>query len=167
MNSWKSIFAVGVCVLFVVGCGTKKPDGIPELHPAKVIVQNAGAPIADATVLFAGGTSGSWSIIGITDSSGVAVITTSQGSWKDKGAPAGEYKVYITKKAEVQQDPLPPELQNDSDAIEKHSAEYMKLLQNAPKVIPDGLTNPAKTPLTLTVGAGGPAELTVDVSKHQ
>ena len=167
MNSWKYVFVAGLCVLLVAGCGQKKPEGFPDIYPATVTVQNAGAPIADATVLFAGGPSGSWSVAGVTNTRGVAVITTSQGAWQSKGAPAGDYKVYITKVPDIQQAPLPEELQNDSAALEKHSAEYLKLLNDAPKIIPESLTNPAKTPLTLRVSAGGTAELTVDVSKHQ
>jgi hypothetical protein len=64
-------------------------------------------------------------------------------------------------------EPLPPELVNDSDAVEKHGNEYAKRLSEAPKIIPDKLGDPSKTPLTLAVGKGGMAELTVDVSEHK
>jgi len=167
MSSWKSIFALGVCAILVIGCGPKKPEGIPPLFPAQITVQNAGSPIADANVLLVGGPSGSWSVSGFTNSSGVAVVATSQGDWKSTGVPAGDYKVYITKAPKVQQEPLAPELQNDSDAIEKHAVEFQKLMAAAPKEIPMILTNPARTPLTLTVSADGKAELVVDVSEYQ
>jgi len=167
MSSWKSVFALGACAMFVVGCGPKKPEGIPPLFPAQVTVQDAGSPIANANVLLIGGPVGSWSTTGVTNASGVAVITTSQGSWKSNGAPAGDYKIYITKVVEVQQDPLPPDQQNDSAAMERHSAEYLRLLAATPKIIPEILTKPATSPLTLTVSADGKAELVVDVSEHK
>ena len=167
MNSWKSVFALGVCLFVFSGCGSKKPDGIPQLFPTEITVKNGSTSIANATVLLVGGPSGSWSVSGYTDASGVAVITTSQGDWQSNGAPEGEYKVYITKRPDVQQEPLAAELQNDSEAIEKHAAEYAKLAAAAPKIIPEKLTNPAKTPLKLTVGSNGVAELTVDVSEYQ
>ena len=160
---------MGMCMLLIAGCGTKKPEGIPTLYPAQVTVTNGASPIADATVFLVpqGTTGGSWSAICVTNASGVATITTSQGDWKSNGAPEGTYKIYITKKPEVHQDPLPENLQNDSDAIEKHSTEYLRLLQNAPKIIPEKLTSPASSPLTLTVSTSGAAELAVDVSEHK
>jgi len=167
MNSWKSVFALAISLILVVGCGPARPDGIPQLHPATVTVTNGGTPVAGANVLFSGGTSGSWSVSGATNASGVAVIATSQGEWKGNGAPEGTYKVYITKRPEVHQEPLSPELQNDSAAVEKHANEYERLAAAAPKIIPENLTTPTKTPLTLTVSAGSMAELTVDVSEYK
>ena len=170
MNLWKSVFVLGLCSFFVIGCGPKKPDGIPQLYPAQVTVKNGGSPIADANVMLvsqSSGTSGSWSANGTTDSSGVAVISTSQGNWKSKGVPEGEYKIFITKAPDVKLDSPPESIANDSDALAKFEAEQMKKLREAPKVIPEKLTNPAQSPLTLTVATSGTAELTVDVSEHQ
>jgi len=170
MNSWKSVFAMGIGMILVIGCGPTRPDGIPKLYPATVTVQNGASPIAEANILLVaqgGGHSGSWAVAGITNASGVAVITTSQGEWRGNGAPEGEYRVYITKLPDVHQDPLPEELINDSDAIERHAGEYMRLLRDAPKIIPDILTDPSRTPLTLVVSISGRAELSVDVSEHQ
>ena len=168
MNLWK-LLALGLCVLFTVGCGTKKPDGIPPLYPAKVTVNNGASPIAEASVFLVlqEGTSSGWAANGVTDVNGVAVINTSQGDWKSKGAPAGEYKIYITRRPDVKEDPMPDEIKNDSDAMERFAAEQWKKIQNAPKLIPEKLTNPAQSPLKLTVSTSGTAELTVDISEHQ
>ena len=168
MNSWKSVFALGVSLILVVGCGPARPDGIPQLYPATVTVTNGGTPIERASVLLAGGPSGgSWIANGVTDVNGIAVITTSQGEWQGKGAPEGEYKVYIMKNPDIHQEPLPPELADDSQALERHGDEYRRLLAAAPRVIPEVLTSPATSPLTLTVSTSGTVELTVDVSQHQ
>ena len=169
MNLWKSVFVLGTCMFFMGGCSTKKPDGVPQLYPASVMVKNGASPIADANVFLVmqGGTSGSWSANGTTDTTGVAVINTSQGDWKSKGAPEGEYKIYITKVPDVKLDPPSEEIANDSDALAKFEAEQMKKLRDAPKIIPEKLTNPAQSPLTFTVTTSGTAELAVDVSEHQ
>jgi len=168
MNLWKSIFVFGVCTFFVVGCGQKRPDGIPKLYPATVTVKNGASPIADASVFLVhqGGTSGSWAANGVTNTNGSAIINTSQGGWKSKGAPEGEYKIFITKRPDVVEDPIPEEIMDDSDARQRFSAEQARKLENAPKIIPEKLTNPAQSPLTITVGTSGTAELMVDVSEH-
>ncbi len=156
-------------MLAAVGCGLKKPEGIPALHPAKVIVKNAGAPIANVNVFFAqqGGTTGNWSTTGKTDSGGVAEIQTSQGEWKSPGVPEGKYKIYLTKIPEAAPEPPPEDIANNSDALDAYYREQNKKLEAMPKEIPVGLTNPAKSPLALTVGSGNPAELTVDVSEYK
>lgn len=169
MNDWKSLFVLGLCIVFAVGCGTKKPDGIPQLHPAKVTVTNGTSPIAEASVflILQGGASGSWSTVGVTDAKGVAVINTSQGGWTSKGVPEGEYKIYITKAPDVKLDPPSEEIMNDSAAWERFAAEQAKIKRDAPKIIPEKLANPAQSPLTLTVTTSGTAELAVDISEHQ
>ena len=169
MKLWNTVFAAGVSLVFIMGCGPKKPDGIPPLYPAKVMVQNGASPIVGASVFLVsqGATSGSWGVNGVTDSSGTATITTSQGEWKSKGAPEGNYKIYITKRPEIQEEPMPEEIANDSDAMERFAAEQMKKLNAAPKIIPEKLSNPAQSPLTITVSASGSTELTVDISEHQ
>ncbi len=169
MNLWKYAFLLGICALLTTGCGTKKPAGIPPLYPATVTVKNGTSPIADASVFLVsqGNAPGSWAVNGSTDANGVAVINTSQGDWKSKGAPEGEYKIYITKVPDVKLDSPPEAIVNDSDALQKFEAEQMKKLKAAPKVIPDKLTNPAQSPLKITVVSGTPAELTVDLSEHK
>jgi len=167
MKLRNTLIVWGISILFVAGCGPQRPEGIPPLYPAKVTVMNGATPIADATVflVYQGRTSGSWSVNGVTNASGVAEIATSQGEWKSKGVPEGEYKVYITKRPDFEPDPIPDEIKDDSDAIDRFAAEQQKKMDAAPKVIPETLTSPAKSPLTLTVSTSGTAGLTVDVSE--
>ena len=169
MNTRIIALLLGIGIILIAGCGPKRPDGVPALYPAKVTVKNGASPIAEANVflVYQGATSGSWSVSGVTDANGVAEITTSQGEWKSKGAPEGEYKIYITKRPDVQEDPMPEEIKNDSDAMERFAAEQQRKLAAAPKVIPEILANPATSPLSLTVSTSGTAELTVDISEHQ
>lgn len=169
MNLRNIILPMIAGLILFTGCGQKKPDGVPTLYPAKITLTNGGSPIADANVflVFQGGTSGSWAVNGKTNAGGIAEVNTSLGDWKSKGAPEGEYKVYFTKIPVIEEVPLPPELQNDSDAIEKHASEQLKRLRDAPQVIPESLNNPAKTPLVLSVKKEGTAELAVDVSEHK
>ena len=169
MDKMKTVFVAGLCMVFAVGCGPKKPDGIPPLYPAKVTVTKGTTPIADASVFLVGqgGNPGSWAANGITDAKGVAVINTSQGGWKSKGAPEGQYKIFITKRPDVEEDHIPEEIMEDSDARQRFAAEQLKKLNAAPKVIPEILTNPAQSPLKLNVAKSGTSELTVDVNEHQ
>jgi len=168
MYLWKTVFVLGVLMVFVVGCGPKRPAGIPPLYPAKVTVKNETSPIAGATVflIYQGTTSGSWAINGVTNSSGVATMTTSQGEWKSNGVPEGEYKVYITKRPDIKEDPMPEEIKGDSDAMHRFAGEQLRKLNEAPKIIPEILSNPAQSPLTLTVSTSGSSELVVDISEH-
>jgi hypothetical protein len=99
--------------------------------------------------------------------SGVAEITTSQGEWKGKGAPEGTYKLYITKRPDIAEEPIPDEIRGDSDAMERFAAEQLRRLNAAPRIIPEILTSPASSPLTIIVNPSGTAELTVDISEHQ
>jgi len=106
-------------------------------------------------------------VSGRTDANGVAVITTSQGEWSGNGAPEGEYIVYVLRNPTIHQEPLPPELADDSAAMDRHAAEYGRLLAAAPRIIPVILTCPSTSPLKLTVGTSGTATLVVDVSEHE
>jgi len=169
MKLRNAILIMVISTFFVAGCGPKRPDGIPPLYPATVTVTNGATPIADATVflVYQGGTSGSWAVNGVTNTSGVAEITTSQGEWRAKGAPEGEYKIYIMKRPDVEEEPIPDAIRGDSDAMERFAAEQLRRLNAAPRIIPESLTNPATSPLTLTVGTSGAAALNVDISEHQ
>ena len=168
MKTWKILTLIsGVILLVSNGCGPKMPEGVPPLHPTKVIVLNGGSPVDKANVFFVkqSGDTGSWSVGNSTDSTGVATIQTTQGEWKGVGAPEGEYKVYITKMPDVQEDPLPPG--SDSDALEKAQNAYLKKLAAAPKIVPEKLTSTKTTPLTISVKPGSTTELTVEVSEYK
>ena len=92
---------LGLFVLIVVclpGCsGEKTPDGMPKLYPnACVKVIQDGQPLVDALVSLRPVDKGfTWGIGGRTDAQGVAQLWT---HGKYKGAPAGTFKVIVSKK---------------------------------------------------------------------
>jgi len=88
--------ALMLAPLFVVlGCAEPLPEGLPELHPVTLEFTQAGAPLAGASVqLVPVDTSNTWVSGGGTDSSGKVSVQT---HGKYDGAPAGKYKVCVTK----------------------------------------------------------------------
>lgn len=169
MKLEKKLFFIILSLVLVSGCGVRKPAGIPELHPAKVTVTNAGTPIKDATVTLRpvdSANSGNWNTLAITDENGVATIATSQGEWKSIGVPAGEYKVVVVKKPDYAPLPMPEDIEGDEQAKQAYYAEEKKKRDAATSEVPASLGG-ATTPLRLTVAAGTPAEFTVDVAEHK
>lgn len=78
------------------GGGSPKPDGMPELHRITLKITQGGAPLADASVQLVplDATASRWVSGGSTDESGDVQIKT---LGEFSGAPAGKYKVTITK----------------------------------------------------------------------
>ena len=159
---------LGVGLLLFTGCGKKKPDGIPPLYPVSVTITKGGTPVAGANV-FLVPTSvdfGSWSAAGFTDASGLATIETSQGDWKGKGAPEGEFKIYLTKLAKIEE-PERPAGDDGSVDLADFYAERLRRLEAASKEIPKELTSVATSGLKITVTAGSGADETFDISKYE
>jgi len=79
-----------------VGCGSDvRPPGFPKLYPVSLKVMQEGVPLADASVsLRIAVNSMTWSIGGVTDKHGVAVLWT---HGKFRGAPEGTFKVAVDK----------------------------------------------------------------------
>lgn len=160
------LFAVVLCV----GCGPKKPDGVPSLFPTTVTIVKSGTPVANANVIFVAGegtASGSWSVSGITDATGVAKIETSQGDWKAPGAPEGEYKFYITKLAQIEEPEQPADIETNEEAKKNYFAERLKRLEEASKEIPKSLTSTDTSDLSITVASGTGGAETVDVDQYK
>ena len=79
-----------LATILLVGCGSRTPQGIPDLYPTKVVILNGDKVVKNANVFLVaqeGTPSGSWSISGVTDDQGSAIIETSQGDWKKQGVP--------------------------------------------------------------------------------
>lgn len=154
-------FCALLCVAcgLILGCqGQKKPADLPELYPVKVTIIQDGAPLEGATVSLYDTTGSSRFTVGAkTDAKGVASLKTDA---KYDGAPAGNYKVLVSKAfiPEVSTE-VPPE---DPAA----RAEFDKKMQEANSQQADlvdlKFKRPNSTPETLEVTASG-AEATIDV----
>jgi hypothetical protein len=169
MKYLKYIFLSGLCLSLVAGCGTGKPDSIPDLFPATVTIKKGTVAVADATVIFTstGNNSGSWSVSGTTDSNGIAKMNTTLGSWSGHGVPSGEYKIFINKAPVFTSVPMPTGIDGDEAAKQAYEQEQAKKKASFAKEIPSILTLASSTPLKLAVTSGSSAELTVDVSEYE
>ena len=98
--SMKRFFTVcGVLFAFALplsGCGgDAKPPGFPKLYPVSLQVMQEGVPLTKASVsLKIADNSMTWSIGGVTDEQGIAVLWT---HGKFRGAPVGTFKVTVNK----------------------------------------------------------------------
>jgi|GEM_PF-794562 len=169
MDFRKCLLMMGICFCSFSGCGKGKPEGIPDLHPVSVTVTKEGKPVDDVSVFLVAtdAKSGSWSVTGSTNSSGVAAITTSQGDWKAKGAPEGKYKVYLTKVPKVDMEPPPPGGFQDQASAMAYAQERRRKIEAAPREIPDSLTTPARSDLTISVVVKTGAKETYDIGKYK
>jgi hypothetical protein len=82
-------------LLALLGCsgGASKDTNLPKTYPVSGTITRNGAPVADASVLFQL-VGGSRSATGMTDASGKYTLSTFT---SNDGAPAGEYKVSVSK----------------------------------------------------------------------
>ena len=111
--------------LFVIGCGSGKPSDLPKLYPCTVkIIDKTGAPVDNASVV-ATSPDSKWASIGLTDSTGVAVLKTN-GIYP--GVPLGTFKVIVTKYdvKEVNDEPIETLLFDESFANESTTPLQLK-----------------------------------------
>jgi hypothetical protein len=137
-------FSLLLCVTLIVGCGPKRPEGLPKLVRCVLTFQyEDGTPVSDALVSLIPEDASlqQWSIAGSTNASGVATISTN-GDFV--GAPAGKYKVVIRKVE------LIPTGEIDNDVGEPIMETYV--------LIAEEFSNPGKTPLSLEVGSSAVTE---------
>ena len=85
-------------VCFFTGCPKDtNPDGFPPLYPCEITITQGGQPLAGAKLrLVPESGAFQWNIDGSTNANGVATITTHTSK---PGAPAGTYKVLVSKTA--------------------------------------------------------------------
>lgn len=142
------------------GCGgPKKPADLPELHPVKITVVQDGQPLEGATVTLAPNDASMRFVVGYkTDKSGVAEIRT-QGEWK--GAPAGTYKVLISKVDVKDTSELGPP-PTDPDAKKEYDAKLAELSGQSADTVDPKYGKANTTPEEIEVAAGG-VEKTIDV----
>ena len=134
---------VALSLVVLSGCGgKKKPDGLPTLYPCEIKVIQDGAPLAGAVVnLISADGSIKWVVGGGTNDSGVAKLFT-HGDFP--GAPAGNYKVTITKTV-LEDAPTPEQLGNPNYAGPMGTDyDYVDLQYKSQK----------STPLTMEITSG-------------
>ena len=139
----------------IIGCGPGTPKDMPKTYPCKITVTKGGSPVEGATVLLtSSGYPGSLSVTGKTDSSGVAVIQSSYAAHVATGAPAGDAKVVVQKTPDI-----PDSVRKPKEEVAKmtppeqnaYAAELAKAMAAAPKIVPQSLSSPATTPITVAV----------------
>lgn len=168
----KKIQLFGITLLMVlcgaafVGCGSKAPEGFPEVHPFTVKVVDGSKPIEGVIVRFnvaQGSSQGSIRISGKTDSSGVAVLSTGLKTYSKPGVPVGEYRVRCEKEPLAEHWKTPEERsQMSKPEKDAYLDEWLAKCAELPREVPKIWNDYDKTPLTASVAVGG-GQVTFDV----
>ncbi|MCL2743304.1 MAG: carboxypeptidase-like regulatory domain-containing protein [Planctomycetaceae bacterium] len=165
MKNYFAVFFGALLLLGVASCS--KPSDLPNLVSCEITVTNGGTPINGVRVSMKDeSSSGSWSIHGMTNSSGAAKMSTTYTSYTGSGVPAGKYKVAVDKEP----DNLPPRPEIN-DGMPSHEAE--KLMQDweaqyaQKRIIPEKLAFLSSTPFTVEVNAGSDGKFTIDIAEHK
>jgi predicted small lipoprotein YifL len=170
------IFCVLWCCgwISLSGCGEKYPADFPKVYPMTVTVTDGTTPLSNIRIMFyqASRDSGAaYASSGSTDAGGVAVISTTQGSFNKKGIPEGEF--VVTLEDIITPDiGVTPEEQNKMTMKElnKVSMEYNKKIAEYKRKVPAVLCKSGKvadrSPIRYTASSGK-NELTVDVSEYK
>ena len=96
-----------LCLTFA-GCGGEpKPDGLPKLHPVTLTFTQGGEPCVESIVTLVPESDSPWGTGGITDASGNVAVRT---HGKFLGAPAGKYKITISKTESGVAGPAPADM---------------------------------------------------------
>jgi hypothetical protein len=127
MNKIAYLFLMACLLLSCISCGgPKRPDGMPPLHPTRIVITQAGELLEGATVTLVNidDPSYRWIVGGVTDARGVCQVRT-QGEFA--GAPEGRYKVLvqrtITTESETRRQPMPEDAQAARAYYEQIAAE--------------------------------------------
>lgn len=140
----------------LVGCGKKKPDGMPDLQPTTISLTVDGKGLANANVILQpeDAKANKWVPAGLTNANGVAEIETTG----FKGAPEGSYKVVVSADEEVDYGEDGPPPKDDPAALEEwnRKANPDKWKRYSP--VENQYTNAGTTPLTITIAAGKNAQ---------
>ena len=99
------------------GCGQPRPEGLPDLYPVTLKFTQEGAPCADAFVTLISESGVPWTVGGRTDAGGSVTLQT---HGRYLGAPAGKYKITVTK-TETEFTGPPPKEMGDVQASNSYS----------------------------------------------
>ncbi|MDR3196637.1 MAG: hypothetical protein LBU34_02105 [Planctomycetaceae bacterium] len=152
--------------IFCWGCN-HHPNNVPELFPCNVIVKNDSTPIQGALVtLGLEEGSSTWALSGVTNSSGLAIIKTTQQSWQGSGVPLGKYIVTISKLPDTSSLPTrslsPTESASERERYQKELEERYKAL---PREVPEQFSDFGTSPFRISVESGKNNTFDIDISK--
>jgi hypothetical protein len=139
-----------LCLLLLAGC--QRTSG-PRLMPAAGKVELDGQPLANAFVSFTPtGTTPGAGAEAMTDDAGEFELRSRRGG---QGAPAGTYKVVISKLVKP----------DGSDVV--IDDEHPPATSGGREALPPEYSSPSKTKLTATIGEGGtPLEFKLQSKKR-
>jgi hypothetical protein len=117
-------YLVSIIILFPIlsGCSREQlPPGLPKLYPVTITIVQDGQPLNGASVVIVNEdyASSSWAAGGVTNEKGQVKLRT---EGKYSGAPAGKYKVTVTKidvpEIELPEDSSSPEYERKTKEIQ-------------------------------------------------
>jgi len=163
---------------FFFGCGPELTPDWEKTYPCTVTVTWGGKPKENVTVyLERVENHGSWAVMGTTNASGVAEISTSWMKASVKGSPAGTFKVSMSMpappfKSKTIPDVSPEELQAMHPAERERRAaalraEVERWRDTSPDFLPMDLMDSNKSPVRIEVVPGTPATLTIEVEDYR
>jgi len=171
MQKSKILFMLVLAVFLFSGCGKSRPKDMPNVYPVNITITDGTTPLDGATVILVADAAMAESrpanlvVGGTTDSTGKVDLRTTMGTYSEKGAPLGQYKVTIQKDQPIVQTVSDDELQKmDMGERLAHSRKLMAERDAKPKLVPVPLTQSSTTPLRLEVKEKDTA-LEVDVTQ--
>jgi len=101
-NCYPVLWMVLLSLAVGTGC-TKRPEGLPKLYPTQITLKTTeGMPIINAFVQVAAPENPiNYSIGGITDAGGTALMMAQVPNGVFRGAPAGSLKVTVSKSLKI------------------------------------------------------------------
>lgn len=141
-----SAFLLAAWLLVSIGCAAKvpPPPPLPALLPVTGTVKMGGKPLDGAVVIFltTDVTGAAFNVMGGTDAAGSFKLKTRSGQELHDGAPAGNYKVFISRMVKPDGTPLAPD------------PKIPPAMVAARESIAAKFSNPNQTTLKATVAAG-------------
>lgn len=156
-----SYLLIVVCLCVFGGCSREnRPKDLPKLTPATLTLTQDGKPLEKAIVfLYAENPDiAKWTVSGNTDANGETILVT-HGQFR--GAPAGKFKVCVTKVEDAGNAGEPDPNAGLATAGFSTPSGRPRLIYHVDPVYGD----PQKTPLEVEVPAKGKGIFTLDVGK--
>jgi hypothetical protein len=163
----RSILLMIPMVFVFSGCGSTRPETMPNTVPCTITVLKSGVPVSGVDVaFFRTEGNGALSIGAKTDSNGNAIIQTAWGTYKTLGAPIGKAKVTLIKHVALPPDGVTEEQKEqftpqEANAYEKKRNEEINKL----RVISKLFENPDTTPFEINIAEKSGEKMTIDIDK--